>query len=269
MVLQMTKPNISRPRAREKTEIIYGVHPVVEALRANRRRFRAIYVSVASVGKAPKWLHELSALAESLEIPVDNVSPARLDSLADTDSHQGVAAKVEPYPLQGIADLVGRKSPVPSIRFFVLLDHVVDPHNFGALVRTAHCAGAQGIIVPKDRSAPPTATVSKVSAGALEHVHMVRVTNMVNTIKVLKEEGIWIVGLDREADESIFTFEFPPSVAIIIGGEQKGIRPLVKKQCDFLCAIPQMGRIDSLNASVAGGIAMYEIYRQHEASKGY
>lgn len=264
----MTKSHVSRNSRGGKAEIIYGVHPVVEALKAGRRTFRMIYISTARTRKAPPWLHGLRVLAESLEIPIDSVPLSRLDSLAGTDGHQGIAAKVGPYPLQGIADLLGEQaSPLPD-RFLVLLDHVVDPHNFGALVRTAHCAGAQGIIVPKDRSAPPTATVSKVSAGALEHVRLVRVTNMVDTIKVLKKEGVWIIGLDGEADESIFTIECPGSVAIVIGGEQRGIRPLIKRHCDLLLAIPQKGKIDSLNASVAGGIAMYEIYRQHQASKG-
>lgn len=265
----MARPNVTRNVAGGKTEIIHGVHPVVEALKADRRAFRTIYISAVRAGKAPSWLLELRALAESRKISVDHVPPFRLESLTGTGGHQGIAAKVGPYPVQGIDDLIGKQASTPTNRFLVLLDHVVDPHNFGALVRTAHCAGVDGIIVPKDRSAPPTATVSKVSAGALEHVCLARVTNMVNTIKVLKKKGVWIIGLDGEADESMFTIAFPASVAIVIGGEEKGIRPLVKKHCDLLCAIPQRGEIDSLNASVAGAIAIYEIYRQHEASKGF
>ncbi len=263
----MTKHHVTRNGTGGRTEILYGVHPVFEALKASRRACRTIYISSARAGKSPPWLTGLRVLAESLRVPIESCPPSRLESLAGTDGHQGIAAKVGPYPLQSIDELM---SPQTSThRFLLLLDHVVDPHNFGALVRTAHCAGVQGIAVPKDRSAPPTPAVSKVSAGALEHVRMARVTNMVNTIKVLKREGFWIIGLDGAATTSIFTIDSPASVGIVIGGEQKGIRPLVKQHCDLLCAIPQSGKIDSLNASVAGAIAMYEIYRQHEASKGH
>ena len=262
----MTKHHMTPNGGGGRTETIYGVHPVFEALKANRRAFRKIYVSSVRAGKMPPWLKDLSVLADSRRVPVESVSSSRLGSLSGTDGHQGIAARVDPYPLSVIDDLIGDQTSMH--RFLLLLDHVVDPHNFGALVRTAHCAGVQGIIVPKDRSAPPTPAVSKVSAGALEHVPMARVTNMVNTIKALKKRGIWVIGLDGDARESIFAVDFPLSLAIVIGGEQKGIRPLVKKHCDRLCAIPQSGKIDSLNASVAGAIAMYEIYRQRDASKG-
>ena len=261
----MVRSHTTPGRAAPRTEILFGVHSVMEALAAARRRFHAIYVAKARMRSAPERLRRLNAAAESLKIPVRPVSYSRLESLAGTDGHQGLAAEVGPYPVASVSDLVGRGKPEPDHRLLVLLDHVVDPQNLGALVRSAHCAGADGCIIPKDRSAPPTPVVSKVSAGALEHILLARVTNMVHTIRMLKKEGIWIVGLDREGDTSIFSADFPPSVAIVIGGEQAGLRQLVRKHCDLLCAIPQKGKIDSLNASVAGGIAMYEVFRQRLA----
>jgi 23S rRNA (guanosine2251-2'-O)-methyltransferase len=148
--------------------------------------------------------------------------------------------------------------------FLILLDGIVDPRNLGALMRTAICAGAEAIIIPKDRSAGPSAIVSKASAGALEHLNLVRVTNIPNTIKALKEIGYWITGLDMAADHSLFSCDLSGPVALVIGGEEKGIRPLVRKQCDYLVSIPQAGPVDSLNASVAGAVVMYEIFRQKQ-----
>jgi len=249
-----------------KTEILYGIHPVVEALRARRRSFASIHISKDRASKKPEWVGIVMALAGQLKVPIVTDSSPRLTSMAETDMHQGIVGKVSPYPLARLSDIVGESGSAPRDRFLLLLDHVVDPHNFGALVRSADCVGVDGILVPKDRSAPPTAAVSRVSAGALEHVSMARVTNIVNTIAALKENGIWVVGLDRRTDQSIFSFTFPPSVAIVIGGEHRGIRPLVRKHCDLLCSIPQAGKIDSLNASVAGGVAMYEVFRQRKES---
>ena len=146
--------------------------------------------------------------------------------------------------------------------FILILDQVVDTHNLGALIRTAVCAGVQAVILPKDRSALPTPAVSKASAGAMEHMKIVQVVNIVNTIKELKQEGLWIAGLDSEGEKSVFDADFTIPTALVIGGEEKGIRPLVKKHCDFLVSIPQKGPIDSLNASVAGAIVMVEVLRQ-------
>ena len=148
----------------------------------------------------------------------------------------------------------------------LLLDNIVDPRNLGALIRTAVCIDTDAVIVPKDRSARPTPIVSKASAGALEHIRLVRVTNMVNTIKALKNGGGWVAGMDRTSDKSIFNNDLTVPVAIVVGGEESGIRPLVKKHCDFLMSIPQTGPVDSLNASVAGAVVMYEVFRQRRLS---
>lgn len=244
-----------------KTETLYGIHPVSEALRAGRRSFVKIYVSA---GKTTKRIEEISSLAGDLEIPVARATTHQLKSMTGTESHQGVGARVSPYAPLGLSDIVtgidtGKRDP-----YLLLLDNVMDPNNLGAIIRTALCVGVDGILIPRDRSAPPTPAVSKASAGALEHAKLARVTNMVNSIKTLKEKGLWIVGMDRAAEKSIFSVDFTGPVAIVVGGEDKGIRSLVKKHCDFLVSIPQRGRIDSLNASAAGAIAMYEAVRQRE-----
>jgi len=148
--------------------------------------------------------------------------------------------------------------------FLILLDSVLDPQNLGAILRSALCAGIDGVIMPKDRSAPITPAVSKASAGALEHIYLSRVTNLVQTIKQCKNSGIWVMGLDKDADQSIYDGDMTGSIAIVLGGEQKGIRPLVKKNCDFLVSIPQLGAVDSLNASVAAAVTMYEALRQRQ-----
>jgi len=149
----------------------------------------------------------------------------------------------------------------------LLLDNIVDPHNLGALIRTSLCVGIDGVIITKDRSALPTPAVSRSSAGALEHISLTLATNMVSTINLLKKKGIWIVGMDKAAKTPIFSFDFSGSIAIVIGGEEKGIRPLVKKHCDFATSIPQEGPVTSLNASVAGAVVMYEAFRQRKMKK--
>jgi 23S rRNA (guanosine2251-2'-O)-methyltransferase len=181
--------------------------------------------------------------------------------------HQGIGAGVGLYPLVDMDIILNKPAERRGRHFLLLLDNILDPHNFGALVRTADCVGIDGIIMPKDRSAPPSPAVSKASSGALEHVLLARVTNMVSTIKELKRQGIWIVGMDRDADQSLFRSDLTDSIAIIIGGEEKGIRPLVKKNCDFLVSIPHAGRVESLNASAAGAVVMYEAFRQRTLSK--
>ena len=153
--------------------------------------------------------------------------------------------------------------------WLLLLDQVVDPQNFGAMVRTAHCAGMQGIILTKDRSAPPSAAASKASAGALEHMFVAYATNLVEVIKGLKTNGVWVAGADRGGDRPLFDADLAGPLALVIGGEDKGLRPLVRKHCDFTLSIPQTGPVGSLNASVAAAVIIYESYRQRSADAGH
>ena len=242
-----------------KTEILFGINPVLEALNAGRRTFFEVYIVERKISDR---LERMVTLSKAKKIPVVRVDPLKLKSLTGTDQNQGVGARTSSYPLSGLSDIIDNIRPDDKNQLLLLVDNVMDPHNLGALIRTALCVGVEGIIIPKDRSVPPTPSVSKASAGALEHIRLARATNMVTTIKTLKEKGWWIAGMEKASDKSIFLSDLTGHLAIVIGGEEKGMRPLVKKHCDFLMSIPQKGPINSLNASVAGAVAMYEAFRQ-------
>lgn len=173
---------------------------------------------------------------------------------------------METYRFSDISDLISSSKPSAHNRFLLLLDNIQDPHNLGALSRTALCAGVEGIIIPRDRSAGPGPTACKASAGALEHLPVAQITNMVKFIKELKRINFWIIGLDGESKQSVFSIDLTCNLAIIIGGEEKGIRLLVKKECDYLVSIPQSEQINSLNASAAGAVVMYEALRQRQSN---
>ena len=242
-----------------KTEIIYGFHPVYEALKAARRKIFNVQI-VAD--KPSERLEKVAALAASLNLEVKFVKTSRLNQIAGTVQHQGIGARVSLFPLTTISYIIDKLGSTPQNQFLVLLDRIQDPQNLGAIIRTTVAVGVDTVIIPKNRSASPTPAVSKASAGALEHVNMACVTNMVTAMKMLKAKGIWIFGLERTANVSIYSVDLAGSVAVVIGGEEKGIRPLVKKHCDFMVAIPQRGPINSLNASAAAAVVMYEILRQ-------
>ena len=244
-----------------KTETIYGIHPVFEALQARRRTFHELYILK---DKANQRIEHIIKTAHLADIPIQYLPRQKLQSLTGIDTHQGIAARVSPYPFLDLSDLISDNNPARTSHFFLLIDNIVDPHNLGALIRTALCTTLSGVIIPKDRSAEPSPTVSKSSAGALEHIRLATVVNMVNAIKELKKSNIWIIGLDKDGDRSIYENNFTGDIALVVGGEESGIRPLVKKNCDFLSFIPQNGPVTSLNASVAGGVAMYEAYRQRQ-----
>ena len=246
-----------------KKEILFGINPVYEALRSGRRNIFKVYITKEKISKR---LEGIKMLADSLKIPVEESNPLYLKSISDSEHHQGIALQTGPYPLVKFSDMLGSIKGEKSNPFLLLLDSIMDPRNLGALIRTALCVGVNGVIIPKDRSAQPTPTVSKASSGALEHIYLSQVTNMVNTIKMLKKSGLWVAGLDKISTESIFTCDLRGLHAIVIGGEGKGIRQLVKKHCDMLLSIPQIGPIDSLNASAAGAVAMYEAFRQRRLS---
>lgn len=245
-----------------KTEIIYGIHPVFEAIQAKRRAFHELFIAKE---KANLRIEPIVGFAQSAGIPIRYLARQKLQSLTGIDTHQGVAAKVSPYPTLDLSDLISGENFSASSNFFLLIDNIVDPHNLGALIRTALCATLSGVIIPKDRSAEPSPTVSKSSAGALEHIRLATVVNMANAIKELKKSNIWIIGLDKDGKRSIYDNDFTGNIALVVGGEESGIRPLVKKNCDYLSYIPQNGPVSSLNASVAGAIAMYEAYRQRQS----
>jgi len=248
-----------------KTEILYGIHPVREALAAQRRRVYAIYL--AKEKNAARFA-PIRSLAESRAIEQRIIDAGDFRKLVGTVRHQGVAARVSPYSPAAFSDLLRTARNRDGDFFLLMLDNIVDPQNLGAVIRTALCAGVDGVVVPKDHSAPPTPAVSKASAGALEHIRLSIVTNLVPTIRECKNNGIWIVGLQKDAPQSIYAGDLTGPIAILLGGEQKGLRPLVKKNCDFLLSIPQQGPVDSLNAAAAAAVAMYEAVRQRRGQGG-
>ena len=244
-----------------KTEILYGFHPVYEALSARRRRVYEIYLAKE---KKTARLKPIMSLAESRGISRKTIATADFKALVGPVVHQGVAARVSPYPLIALTDILQTACAGDDKFFLLMLDNIVDPQNLGAMIRTALCVGTDGVILPKDNCATPTPAVSRASAGALEHIRLCRVTNLVQTIKLCKNRGLWIIGLLKDAKQSIYAGDLSGSIAMVLGGEQKGIRPLVRKNCDFLFSIPQQGPVDSLNASAAGAVTMYEAWRQRK-----
>ena len=242
-----------------KTETLYGIHPVREALRAGRRKIYTVY---ADPQKSSHRLKEILDHSAQLKIPTKHMDSAQIAHLAGSKQHQGVAAMVSPLPLTDWADMLKVDGRRANNAFFLILDNLMDPHNLGALVRTAACVGSDGLVLPKDRAAQPSPTVSKISAGSLEHLCIAKVTNLVRTIKMFKQHNVWIVGLECRAQASVFDTDLTDTLALVVGGEDKGLRPLVRQTCDFLVSIPQNQAVNSLNASVAGGVAMYEVLRQ-------
>jgi 23S rRNA (guanosine2251-2'-O)-methyltransferase len=242
-----------------KTELLYGIHPVLEALAAGRRRVYEVYLNK---DKKSRRLSQIKSIADSRGVFKTNIGSGNFKALADTIGHQGAVAVVSPYPLSTVQDILHTDRGKDTKNFVLMLDNIQDPQNLGAIIRTALCVGIHGVVVPKDRSASPTPAVSKASAGALEHIHLVRITNLVQTIKHCKSRGLWVMGLQQNATQSIYATDLSGPIAIVLGGEQKGIRRLVEKNCDFLVSIPQRETLNSLNVSAAAAVAMYEVFRQ-------
>ena len=245
-------------------EYLYGVHPVLEALSAYRRRFMEIWITGKYLDQRRS---QLVALARKRGVPIRKVSAERLRSQVGPVVHQGIAALVKPLPFVLLTKVLPPKSKSFAPGIWLLLDNITDPNNLGAIIRTALCAGVKAVIIPKDRSAPPSPAVSKASAGALEHVALCRVVNLAETIKRLKAHGIWVAGLDADAKYNLFNHDLTGPMGLVIGGEEKGIRPRIKKECDFVLSIPQVGAVSSLNASVAAAVVIFEAFRQNQISK--
>jgi 23S rRNA (guanosine2251-2'-O)-methyltransferase len=243
--------------------LIEGRRPVVEALRAGRPVDRILLASGA--GRAA--LGDLLDLAQRRGVEVQTVPRSLIEAEARSGAHQGVLAVVAPIQLIDLTELLavpltGREPP-----FFLALDGVEDPHNLGALARSAEAAGCHGLILPRHRSAPLSAVAVKASAGALEHLPVAEVPNLARAIEQLRDSGIWCIGLDGTADASLFALELADEpVCIIVGSEGTGLHRLVRDSCDVLVHIPMSGHIESLNASVAGALALFEVRRRRSAN---
>jgi len=240
-------------------DLLYGIHPIHEALLAGRREFGRLYISESRKTQGVETLFEL---AQARGTPVQHKPPAYFKSRLGESVHQGVAAEVSALPLAGERAIVKKAETDRELPLILGLDGIVDPQNLGSLVRTALAVGVHGILLPKTRSAPLSPTVSKASAGAMEHMLFARVSNLVAALKRLKKAGLWVVGCQAGSPKAVDQADLNVGLVLVIGGEDKGLRPLVCKTCDYLACVPQKKGIDSLNAAVAGAMVMYEVTRQ-------
>jgi 23S rRNA (guanosine2251-2'-O)-methyltransferase len=241
-------------------EVLYGLHPVEEALRSGSRPLDHVLVAR---DRKDERLEKIIALCRISNIRVSTESREQLTRLAKTEMHQGILAMVRERQFLGIEDLLRKKAAeARQYKFFLALDGVEDPHNLGALLRTADAVAVDGVLIPERRSAPINATVAKTSAGASEHVKIARVTNLVRSLEQLKRENVWVIGLDERGSPDYMDFDFRTDCVLVLGREGAGLHDLVKKTCDHLLRIPMAGAVSSLNVSVAGAIVMYEAVRQ-------
>ena len=247
-------------------EVLYGLHPVGEAIRS--RPGSVDHISIAKERRDAR-LDALLALAKANKVRISHEGRDQLTRMAKTDQHQGAIAFLRERKQLAIEDLLAVQKPEGEHRFFLALDGVEDPHNLGALLRTADGAGVDGVLLPERRAVGVNATVAKSSAGASEHVRVATVTNLVRALEKMKHENIWVVGLDERGTPDYTDFDFKTDMVLVLGREGAGLHDLVKKTCDHLLRIPMAGNVPSLNVSVAGAVVMYEAARQRrEAARG-
>src|SRR5438270_7461512 len=236
---------------------IYGINSVTEALKAPGRAFE--WVGMAKERHDIR-LQRLIEDCRRLSVPVRFLQRTELDRMAGNAAHQGVVAVTSAKQYNDLADVIAAKRGNYSL--LIVLDGVEDPHNLGAILRTADAAGANGVVIPERRSASVTGTVTKASAGASEHLPIAKVTNIARTVEELKDKNIWTVGLDERGAQTYDALDYNMDCALVLGAEGKGVHDLVRKKCDFLVSIPMLGKVSSLNVSVAAGVVLYEVVRQ-------
>lgn len=249
------KNNTSNESMRE--DLIIGRNAVIEALKSDRT-IECVYVSKGDLEGSIKVA---LGLAKDKGVVIKEADRRKLDTMCDGLNHQGIVARVTPFKYCEVNDILEDAKRKEQQPFIVILDEIEDPHNLGSIIRTAELCGVHGIIIPKRRNVGVTSTVYKCSAGAIEYMKIAKVTNINATIDMLKEQGIWIYGADIDGKDYSYNTDFSGPCALIIGSEGKGISSLTLKKCDLLVKIPMIGKINSLNASVAGGIMMYEVLK--------
>ena len=242
---------------------VYGVQPVLEALKSRGGRPEKIWIAFGRSGPA---VQQILDQARQRKTPVSFKDRASLDAKAGTPKHQGVLALLSGIETLALDPFLDRL-PKERARFIALLDEVQDPHNLGAILRTACAAGVEGILLPKHRTSPLTPAAVKASAGAAAWVSLVRVGNAAEALRRIRQEGIFVLGADASAGGDVYDQDLRIDLCLVIGGEGKGLRPVVKKQCDALVSMPMTGPINSLNASVAAGILFYEVVRQRRCAE--
>ncbi len=240
------------------SEILYGRNAARECLRGRRRHIHKMMI--ADKIEPSAIVKEILALVDISKIPVQYVPRKRLDNLAK--GHQGIVLEVGRYPTVAVEDILARAAKLNEPLFIIVLDHLEDPHNLGAILRTAEAVGVHGLIIPKRRSAGVTPAVVNASAGATEHMLIAAVPNLVQVLKKLKQTGVWVVGIENTPVSLLYDqADLTGAITLVIGSEGKGISRLVKDTCDFLIKLPMRGQIESLNASVACGLTLYEVWR--------
>lgn len=241
---------------------VYGIHAVAAAL--NREQAELLWVADNMQDK-PR-IRALIEQARQQAVPVRLANRVQLDGLAGYQRHQGVVLQCQPLPAEQVSrdDLLGWLEGQAQPVFVLVLDGLQDPHNLGACLRSADAAGVQAVVIPRDRAAGITATVRKVASGAAEQVALFQVTNLARTLRQLREAGVWLVGADANATRTVFEMDFSVPVAVVLGGEGKGLRRLTRELCDVLVSIPMAGNVASLNVSVATGVVLFEVVRQRQ-----
>lgn len=237
-----------------------GRNPVLEAIRSGR----SIDKILIKKGRYEGSIVPIIKKAKEAGIVLQEVDKAKLDAAAGGSSHQGVIAYVSAYEYSTVRDILNAAREKDEPPFVIICDRITDPHNLGAIIRTANCVGAHGIVIPKRNSAGLNSTVAKASAGAVEYTRVAKVTNIASVIDDLKEEGLWITAADMDGEE-MYSIDLKGAIGLVIGSEGEGVSRLVREKCDFIATIPMSGDINSLNASVAAGVLMYEALRQRRA----
>jgi 23S rRNA (guanosine2251-2'-O)-methyltransferase len=247
------------PRKKEKdckSRRLYGWHSVHEHLRARPQHVLELYLLPSIKGTA------LEALARQAQVPIRYETPAFFEDFTNGGVHQGVAARLIPFPYVALQDLLTKDGEL-----LLVLDGLADPRNLGALLRTAEGAGVAGVIITESRSAPLSAVAEKTATGATAYLPIVRVENLARTLSTIRKQGYWVVGLVQDAPQSLYDLQLSHKIAIVLGGEEKGLRQLTRQMCDCLVSLPMSGHVESLNVSAAGAIALYEFLRRRLAQK--
>jgi 23S rRNA (guanosine2251-2'-O)-methyltransferase len=241
---------------------LYGVNPVLEALRAHPGEIRRVVVERGRDGRRSAGGEKVAEAARAANVRVEDAPNGELNRRSAGGVHQGVGCELNDLAYAELADLIDAAKEAERPAFLLVLDGVTDPQNLGALVRSAYALGADGVVVPKDRSAGLTPVASKAAAGALEHCPIARVTNLARAIDDLKEAGVWTVALAAEGEKELSEIDLTSPIALVMGSEGSGVRKLVREHCDHVARIPMAGNLGSLNVSAAGAIALYEVVRQ-------
>lgn len=241
-----------------REDILEGRNPVFEALKSGRQIDKILIAKSDNKGSITRII----ALAKEKKIPISEVERRKLDDISTTGAHQGIIAYAAAAEYVSVDDILAYAEECGESPFIIICDSLNDAHNLGSIIRTAHCCGAHGVIIPKHRSVGLSAVAAKASAGAVEYTKVAKVTNLARCIDDLKKAGVWVCGTDASGENDIYSAPLDGSIAIVIGSEGEGMSRLVREKCDFLVRIPMKGKINSLNASVAAGVLMYEVVRR-------